>query len=83
MITKKELRKLKTKAIMAIVTYWFWYVYGSVQGTIMFTAMYYAGEHIFIKGFIFALTIACFIFSIYNRDKSVKAYKDAKSQSEI
>lgn len=82
-MTKKELTKLKTKSIMAIIAYCFWYVFSMVQGSSMITALVFNGEHVFIKVLIFALSIAWFVFSIYIRDKSVKAYKDAKSQNEI
>ena len=82
-MTKKELTKLKIKAVISIIVYCFWYVVSVVQATQMFTAIFFTGEHIFIKVVIFVLTALCFAFSIYDRDKAVKLYHDAKSQSEI
>ena len=82
-MTKKELTKLKIKAVISIIVYCFWYVVSVVQATQMFTAIFFTGEHIFIEVVIFVLITLCFVFSIYARDEAVKAYKDAKSQNEI
>lgn len=82
-MTKKELTKLKINAVISIFIYYFWYVFSIVQGIDAFTAIFFTGEHIFIKVVIFVLITLCFVFSIYARDKAVKAYKDAKSQNEI
>ena len=82
-MTKKELTKLKINALISIFIYYFWYVFSIVQGIDVFTAIFFTGEHIFIKVVIFVLTALCFAFSIYDRDKAVKLYHDAKSQSEI
>ena len=82
MMTKKELTKLKINAIVNIIVYCFYYIFSIVQGTSMITAIFFNGEHIFIKVVIFILITLCFVFSIYTRDKAVKVYKDAKSQNE-
>lgn len=81
-MTKKELTKLKINAIVNIIVYCFYYIFSIVQGTSMITAIFFNGEHIFIKVVIFILITLCFVFSIYTRDKAVKVYKDAKSQNE-
>ena len=80
---KNELTKLKINALFSIFIYYFWYVLSIVQGFDTIKAIFFTGEHIFIKVVIFVLTTLCFVFSIYDRDKAVKAYKDAKSQNEI
>lgn len=82
-MTKKELTKLKTKAVINIIIYCFWYVASIVQGSEAFTAIFFTGEHIAIRVFIFVATVGCFAFSIYDRDKALKLYHDAKSQNEI
>ena len=81
-MTKKELTKLKINVVISIFLYYFWYVFSIVQGIDTFKAIFFTGEHIFIKVVIFILTALCFVFSIYARDKAVKVYKDAKSQNE-
>ena len=81
-MTKKELTKLKINALISIFIYYFWYVFSVVQGIDVFTAIFFAGEHIFIKVVTFILITLCFVFSIYTRDKAVTVYKDAKSQNE-
>lgn len=82
-MTKKELTKLKINAIVNIIVYCFCYIFSIIQGTSMITAIFFNGEHVFIKVVIFALAVVGFGFSVYNRDKSVRAYKDAKSQNKI
>ncbi|WNT43834.1 lysozyme [Lactococcus phage PMBT68] len=82
-MTKKELTKLKINAIVNIVVYCFCYIFSIIQGTSMLTAIFFNGEHVFIKAVIFVLAVVGFGFSVYNRDKSVKVYKDAKSQNKI
>ncbi|QHJ80941.1 MAG: hypothetical protein [Caudoviricetes sp.] len=82
-MTKKELTKLKIKAMLSVFVYYFWYVFSIVQGIDTFTSIFFTGENIIINILFFVLSILWLAFSIYIRDKLVKAYKDAKSQNEI
>ncbi|ARM65623.1 hypothetical protein LW4_022 [Lactococcus phage LW4] len=82
-MTKKELTKLKIKAMLSVFVYYFWYVFSVVQGIDTFTSIFFTGENIIINILFFVLSILWLAFSIYIRDKLVKAYKDAKSQNEI
>ncbi len=82
-MTKKELTKLKIKAILSVFIYYFWYVFSVVQGIDTFTSIFFTGDNIIINILFFVLSIALLMFSSYTRAKLVKAYKDAKSQNEI
>ena len=68
--------------MISVFIYYFWYVFSMVQGIDVFTAIFFTGEHIFIKVVTFILITLCFVFSIYTRDNAVKIYKEAKSQNE-
>ena len=81
-MTKKELTKLKIKAMLSVFVYYFWYVFSVVQGIDTFTSIFFTGEHIIVNVLLFVLSIGGLILSIYLRDKIVKAYKDDKSQNE-
>lgn len=78
-MTKKELTKLKIKAMLSVFVYYFWYVFSVVQGIDTFTSIFFTGEHIAVNVLFFVLSIALLMFSSYTRSKLVKAYKDAKS----
>lgn len=82
-MTKKQLTKLKIKSVIDTIIFWFWYVITAYQGSEMILAIHDKSGHVFANVLFFLLSVAWLVFYVYKREKSIKEYKDAKSQSEI